>query len=134
MSVPIPSNTRDFKIALGRAILVGLFASIDMEVPDYVMRNAPTQHHIDAAEKWCEHYSSELQGLAEIARRAQRSGENARTSITSDYINDLDGISTFLSTVQPRYIADIFISGMAEEDPQNFLQLLEQIGSLSGGR
>lgn len=129
MLVAIPTTVHEFYVGLGTAIMQRNFQDLGIAVPKSA-QYAQVQHHVDAAKIWCGGNRQQLQVLARVARRAETSSD-CMTSIMSDLGNDLYGVGTFLQTVQPSYIADIFVAGTQQERAEAvmFLKLLQLIAA-----
>lgn len=128
--IEVPKNLRDFKIALGKAILVYLFDMTGMETPAYLLTK-PTENrkHIQAAEHWISHHHEELKALAFLARRAEKEPD-VHASLMADLMKDLSGVTTFLKSARPQYISELFFRGTTQEDDKalrDFLRLIQQI-------
>jgi hypothetical protein len=133
MTIPIPRNIHEFRVELGKALLVHAFQTTGLELPDYVMDSSPNEYHVEAADRWCADYSGRLRGLAALARRAAMTNDDdmARISIMSDLESNLYGVRDFLHRAESRYVADVFGAGMLQngEELRNFLQLVQQLAA-----
>lgn len=83
--VPLPANQQELKIAIGKQILIHSLRVVLGEVPEYVVKSAPKQHHIDAANLWLKDQSK---GVGELALAAKRALE---------YSDPEDGMMSFMS-------------------------------------
>lgn len=131
MDALIPKDLREFQVGIGTAILVCGFRALGRTPPRDIVRDAPEAHHIVAAELWREEYRSQLKQLAEVARRAENAEDGkVLQQLKSDLDSDLYGVATFLQTVEPAYVSDIFRIGTGrgdEEKVREFLRLLQAI-------